>query len=343
MLHSLARIAVRLDIDNIANRVMEGFYRNGRSVRSRFSRRFQILAFHKVSPDPHPYFEPVHPIIFERYAEFLHRNYRVMHLDELVVRSRHGDIPDRAVAITFDDGYRDNYENAFPILKKYELPATIFVATGAIGTGETLWHDRIFDAFRHTSASHLHLKGIAVNELVLDNSESRHHALKLTLDHAKKLYGISRLEFVEEVEQALTPNRPPQQEDRMLTWDQIGEMHRAGIRFGSHTVTHPILSRVPQEELTRELFESKRQLSKQLGAPVESFAYPNGRASDYNSTVKDALRECGYTFAVTCEPGYNCAQADPFELKRGAPWQSDIELFRANFFLQRHGLVNVRH
>src|SRR5688572_29400192 len=102
MLQSLVKLAINLDIDHFANRFMERFYRNGRNGQSRFSRRFQILAYHKVSPDPHPFFEPVHPEVFERYVQFLKRCYRVMDLDELVERSQRGDVPVRAVAITFD-------------------------------------------------------------------------------------------------------------------------------------------------------------------------------------------------------------------------------------------------
>ena len=124
MLRSMAKIAARLDVDNAANRIIEGLYRNSRHVASRLARRFQVLAYHKVSPDPHPFFEPDHPKAFEQHMRFLSRCYRVMPLVELVERNRRGDIPHRAVAITFDDGYRDNYEYAFPILKKYGIPAT---------------------------------------------------------------------------------------------------------------------------------------------------------------------------------------------------------------------------
>jgi peptidoglycan/xylan/chitin deacetylase (PgdA/CDA1 family) len=343
MLKSLAKIAVRLDIDNVANIFMEKLYSNGQNGRGRFSRRFQVLVFHKVSPESHPFFEPIHPIVFEQYAQFLHRCYRVMDLEELVECSRDGDIPDRAVAITFDDGYRDNYEYAFPILIKYRLPATVFVTTGHIGTGKTLWHDRIFDAFCQTSATRLKLTSTNLPELRIDSTSSRQKAIWSIRLHARPLHGETMQKFIEEVEHALIPEIRPRQEDRMLTWDQIREMHRSGIKFGSHTVTHPILSGLPHAELAKELFESKRVLEEKLDAPVNSFAYPNGQASDYNETVKSVLRDCGYSFAVTTRPGLNRAHEDLFELKRGAPWQTDIELFRANFFLQRHGMADVRN
>src|SRR5947207_14177170 len=101
MLRSLAKIAVRLDIDSAANRLMEGFYSNARQTSPRWTRRFQVLAYHKVSADPHPFFAPVHPAIFDQQMKFLSRCYRVMSLLEIVERSRRGDIPEGAVAITF--------------------------------------------------------------------------------------------------------------------------------------------------------------------------------------------------------------------------------------------------
>src|SRR5688500_2252794 len=118
MMESLAKIAVSLNMDGMGNMLMERLYRTG-SRNNRFSRRFQVLAFHKVSPEDHPFFGPVHPSVFEQYVQFLHERYNVLDLAELVERSQRGDVPERAVAITFDDGYADNYAYAFPILRKY--------------------------------------------------------------------------------------------------------------------------------------------------------------------------------------------------------------------------------
>jgi len=311
MLKSVARFAVRFNMDDLANTVVEPF-----------SRRFQILTYHKVSPDTHPFFGPVDPVVFEQQMLFLKECYRVIPLSELVERSQRGDVPGRAVAITFDDGYRDNYEFAFPILKKYRLPATVFVATGAIGTGEMLWHDRIFDAFRFATA------------------DARDLSLQASLDKARSLYGEAREQWVQQVEQKLEPSFPPGYAAYMLSWDQIREMHAAGIEFGSHTITHPILSRIPHDEMLKELRESKQLLTDYLGNAIISFAYPNGKTPDYNDDVKAALKQCGYSYAVTTRPGFNRAFADPFELRRGQPWQKDIQLFRMSFFLQRRGLAH---
>src|SRR5437870_3058456 len=229
MLRSMAKIAARLDVDNAANRIIEGLYRNSRHVASRLARRFQVLAYHKVSPDPHPFFEPDHPKAFEQHMRFLSRCYRVMPLVELVERNRRGDIPHRAVAITFDDGYRDNYEYAFPILKKYGIPATIFVATGSIDTGEPLWHDRIFDAFRFAGVDRASLSHIGLPDVSLETADVRQRSLMIVLNKAKELYGEMRLRFVEQIEKALKPDYPETVNGRMLTWHQIREMHQSGI------------------------------------------------------------------------------------------------------------------
>lgn len=336
MLRSFARVSVSLDIDNVTNRLVERLYSNSSGVHQRFSRRFQILAYHKVSPEAHPFFEAVDPLVFEQQILFLKRCYKVMDLEELVERSRRGEVPERAVAITFDDGYRDNYEHAFPILKRHGLPATIFLVTGVIGTGEVIWHDRIFDSFRFATRKRARLRHTDLPELILETVEAQHQSLKLVLDKAKGLHGEGRLRFVEEVERALQPAAC--QPQRMLNWEQVREMRDAGIAFGSHSVTHPVLSRIPRAELVKELRESKRVLSDHLGAPIRAFAYPNGKTRDYNHEVKMVLKECGYTCAATCEWGFNPVFSDPYALKRGLPWHREIELFRLRFFLQRHGL-----
>src|SRR5215813_5180021 len=172
MLRALARLAVGLDIDTVANHFIETFYSGTRSA-GRLSSRFQILIYHKVSPDRHPYYEPVDPDAFEQQMRFLSRCYKVMDLLELVERSRKCAVPAGAVAITFDDGYRDNYEYAFPILKKYGLTATIFVATGVTGSSNLLWHDRVFDAFRYTTQERATLQNWNFPELILDSPQKR--------------------------------------------------------------------------------------------------------------------------------------------------------------------------
>lgn len=341
MLTALAKVAATLNVDHVANKVMERLYRNAPQAQGSFTRRFQILTYHKVSTDPDPLFAPLHPSIFEEQMRFLKKYYNVLPLAETVERCRRGTLPARAVVITFDDGYRDNYEVAFPILKKYALSATIFVATGVIGNGAVLWHDRVFDAFRFATVDRTVLQDEELRELSLETVAARERSLQLALDRARELYGPQQSRFVERLEDAFKPAFPADHDRaRMLDWEQVREMHRAGIEFGSHTVTHPVLSRIPSEAVARELHESQRRLSDELGASVVTFAYPNGRAADYNDAVKGVLKECGYLCAVTTERGVNRLDNDPFELKRGQPWDTEINSFRLRFFLERHSLIS---
>ena len=150
MLHSIAKVAVSLNVDGVTNNLVERLYTNKRKVSPHLSRRFQILGYHKVSPDEHPFFEPLPPDIFEKQMQFLKSCYRVMSLQELVDRSARGEVPERAVAITFDDGYRDNFELAFPILQKYQIPATIFLTTAFIDRQDILWNDKVCFALKRT-------------------------------------------------------------------------------------------------------------------------------------------------------------------------------------------------
>jgi len=317
VLKSLAKYAVNLNLDRLAGRCFE----------KASSQRFQVVGYHKVSPDPHPFFEPVEPGIFEQQMQFLKDCYNVLELQDLVNRSRRGDLPERAVAITFDDGYRDNYDYAFPILKRLGLPATIFVATAAVGNSKMLWHDRIFDAFRFTTTKP-------------ERADLFKLKLNSALEKARRLYGNELIEFVEEIEEELKPDYTERPRASMLTWSQIREMHAAGIHFGSHTVNHPIMSRLRREDIETELKQSREELSGELREPVNTFAYPNGHAADYNDEVKAALKRCGYTCAVTARTGFNTAATDQFELRRGRPWHNEIELFRLSFLLQRHGLAS---
>src|SRR5215510_5120053 len=99
MLHSIAKLAVTLNVDSVANHVVERFYSNRRIGSPRFSRRFQILGYHKVSPDLHPFFEPLHPQTFEKQMQFLSRYYNVLSLQELIARAGRSEVPEKAVAI----------------------------------------------------------------------------------------------------------------------------------------------------------------------------------------------------------------------------------------------------
>jgi len=289
-------------------------------VRSARSGTYQILLFHRVNDDQEPYFTGVPVETFRSQAGMLARYWNVLPLRELVDLAARGALPRRAVAITFDDGYRDNYQFAYPVLSELRLPATIFLATGSIETGRPLWHDRIFDAFRRTRARHL---AVGALDLPMDSPDRKLRALHALLNELRARTPGEREAVVRAALAALDLEENPALGDRMLTWAQAREMRAGGVDFGAHSVTHPILTRMPLEEAMGEILTSRRDVQEHVGAPVELFAYPNGSRSDFNEPLKAGLRDAGFRAAVTTIWGSNPAAGDPFELKRLGSWDVD--------------------
>jgi peptidoglycan/xylan/chitin deacetylase (PgdA/CDA1 family) len=206
----------------------------------------RILYYHSISNDPVR--SSVSPEVFAAHIDYLRGRCEPVSLSEVVRRLAGGaPLAPRTVVITFDDGFRDNYEQAFPILARAGIPATVFLTASFIGT--------------------------------------------------QSLPTLSRTEFV----------------PRPLDWGQVREMHAHGIEFGSHTLTHPMLSQVPLDDARREIAESRRMIEDKLGVPPPFFCYPRG---DFNEAVKRMVKEEGYLAACTTLPGTNDRKADLFALRR---------------------------
>jgi peptidoglycan/xylan/chitin deacetylase (PgdA/CDA1 family) len=283
---------------------------------------FQVLIYHRVNDDGDPFFAGMPVTEFRRQMQVLARRFHVLPLAELVHRAARGDLPPRAVAVTFDDGYRDNHDCAFPVLSELGLPATVFLTTGSIGTGAPLWHDRVFQAFRTTTRDSVELHG---RRHALSSVELRRAALRQTLGELRRLAPPARDASIAELIERLqvdTGGAEP-----MLSWDEIRRMRGGGVSFGAHTVSHPILTRLPLEAAVREIATSKTTIEEQLGEPVELFAYPNGGREDFDEAIKEALREAGFLCAVTTLFGSNDRQTDPFELRRLAAWDARPDRF----------------
>ncbi|MEQ1656005.1 MAG: polysaccharide deacetylase family protein [Nitrospira sp.] len=292
-------------------------------VASPVNRKYHILAYHRVNDQQDPFFGATPVKVFQRQMALLADHFHVYPLQELVSRAAMGDVPPRAVAITFDDGYKDNYEVAFPILQEFNLPATIFLTTGVIGSGVTLWHDKVFEAFRRTIASSFESAGVSGS---LKTIKDKQQCLDRFLVGLRALPPNERDRQVQGLLQALNVDLSDGVGALMLTWDEVILMSQAGITFGAHTVTHPILSRMDPDEARREICQSRWTIEEKIQKPVDLFAYPNGSRRDYNGSTKDILRQENFLCAVTTIVGLNRADADQFELRRSQPWGEDPEL-----------------
>lgn len=305
----------------------EGGLRAFPFIRRRRRLAAQILIYHRVNDDRDPYFGGVPVQVFRRQMEYIASRYRVLRLSDLVRHLRAGSVPENAIAVTFDDGYRDNFEHALPVLRAAGVPATIFLATAAIDSRRQLWHDDVFSAFRETRVPSLEPIGRARVGGSLATVEERLRVQHAFLRHIRTLDEMERTNTILRLRDALRVGPSREMPYLMLRWDEVRAMIGAGIEFGSHTVTHPILSRMGRAQAQREIAESKRALEQQLGVRVEGFAYPNGTAADFTPETKSLLQEAGYGYAVSTIAGSNEPGCDLFELRRTTPWDEDVFAF----------------
>jgi peptidoglycan/xylan/chitin deacetylase (PgdA/CDA1 family) len=279
--------------------------------------RYLVLTYHRVNDDGHQFFEGTPLALFRAQLESLRRHFAVLPLTELASRARSGRIPKNAVALTFDDGYRDNYTHAFPVLTELGLPATIFLTTDAVDHDRMIWHDRVFDAFQRAGAQELRFNG-SVHPF--STRAERDVALASVLAKLRSSSPEARDRLIEgllaelEVDSAGAPGW------EKLRWEDVRDMARHGISFGAHSLDHPILSRVSAEEQRRQIRESKRRIETELGCEVTAFAYPNGDAGDFDASTEKIVAEEGFTLAVSTIFGANDASTDPYALRRAGLW-----------------------
>jgi peptidoglycan/xylan/chitin deacetylase (PgdA/CDA1 family)/ubiquinone/menaquinone biosynthesis C-methylase UbiE len=255
---------------------------------------------------------------FRRQLLDLGRVYRFVPLKEALEAARAERGPkDRDICcITFDDGYRDNHDVAFPVLRDLGIPATVFVVAGLIGTQELLWFDQVKQAVEKAPGPLLRLPAaLGGGSLDVSSPRSRRTALHDLLGRCKDLDDETRRAAVEsivaEMDQPLDRER-----DALLSWAEVRAMEAGGVRFGSHTLSHPILPRIEEPAVLREeLAGSLRILKEHAAHPLPVLAYPNG---DWSPRVVEAARECGYEWAITNYVGDASPLEDPMLVRRRA-------------------------
>lgn len=297
----------------------------------------RIFCYHRVNDDADPFFPSMPVATFEMQMRFVTRHHKVVSLNDLIVHLESGS-PETVLAVTFDDGYRDNYQNAFPILERYGVPATIFLTTGCLDSGRAPWFEDLAAAVKATSREYLDVEIDIPRRLWMRTPEERlqsHHTLLALL---RQLSNDDRETQLAVLLENLGRSDVTQRRDVMLTWDQVRHMKQHRVDFGGHTVTHPFLSRLPPPQVAWEISECKRRIESELQASVNHFAYPNGRGDDFLPSTKDAILASGYLAAVTTEWGLNYASTDRLELRRSGPWEEDEALFASK--LDWYELVN---
>jgi peptidoglycan/xylan/chitin deacetylase (PgdA/CDA1 family) len=266
---------------------------------------------------------------FRRQMDYLaHSRYRPISLTTLLdYLEGRTELTGDSIAITFDDGYRDNFTTAYPILREFRLPATIFLTSGLIDSQEAPWWDRVGYAIARLGPNRApkacpdpRIPPSTWRQVRAAARGSRRRGLVRAtgiVESLKSLGGRQRDQIVAALEGIADCGGD---HSLMLTWEMVRQMRGELISFGSHTVNHPVLSRVDPAEARRELCESKQRIESVLGEEVPFFAYPNGAATDFNSQTVNLVREAGFKLALTTVSGTNDRGVNPWALHRyGAP------------------------
>ena len=277
--------------------------------------RFAILCYHRIGTGGIPLFSDLPPAVFEAQVRFLRRHYRIVSLSQLREEIETPVTQRQAVAITFDDGYRDLYFQALPILKKYKIPATVFLPVASIGRNEPLWYDRIFLLFSVYPGDRIEVQCDQPKSFALPNQRARIEGAATVIGWLRTLSEDRRKQECEKLERLA---ELPQEmlKDRMLTWAQIREMQAAGVEFGAHTLTHPVVSRLTQEQLEHEIIDSKRILEARIEERVQHFAFPFGKSTDCGTAAFPVIAKAGFRSASTTEDGVNGPGSDLLALNR---------------------------
>ncbi|MEM7116463.1 MAG: polysaccharide deacetylase family protein [Chloroflexota bacterium] len=266
-----------------------------------------VLAYHRIV-DPTPDFDTFAPNIsatpadFERQMAFVAKWFNVVRMEDVVAWLKNGrSLPPYPALITFDDGYRDNLTHAFPILQKYNLPATIFLATDYIGKQSPFFWDLAAYCFHHTKHSEVNLPFLGKQQWA--NPDEREAVMSAWLGQLKAILEEEKWTAVSQLPSLLGVAIPDNAFAQLtLSWDEVCHLQQHNIHMGAHTHTHPILTRLAPEQAEQEIITSKREIETRTGQLVISFAYPNGLTDDYAPIHATYLQQANIPLAFTLAP-----------------------------------------
>ncbi len=285
-----------------------------------------VLNYHRIDDPYRDGFDTFKPNIsatpgeFVRQMDYVKKNYNVINCKDLTsFLQGDSNLPPHAAMITFDDGYYDNFSNAFPVLRERNLPAVIFLTTAFMGSNKPFYWDYVAYCFHHTDKNSADLPLIGVCSWT--DEKSRYLMMERWIENVKRIPEAEKRELIQGIGIILNVEVPVGAFSNLyLTWDQIREMSQGGlIEFGSHTVNHPILTRVSLEEAAREVAESKGRIEQELGKPVISLAYPNGGEADFSSNIIQTVESIGVKVAFSLLPGptsYKTVKKQPLAIRR---------------------------
>ena len=265
--------------------------------------RLSVLIFHRVLTEIDPLFpDEMHASRFDEMCGWIKAWFNVLPLDLAIEGMQAGKLPARAACITFDDGYADNFHVALPILRSHGLTATFFIATGFLDGGR-MWNDTIIETVRSRA-------DLSIAE--------RQAAIATHINDIKYLPVFERVALTEQLALSAGAQLPT---NLMMTSAEVKAMRNAGMLIGAHTVSHPSLDRLTDEQAQQEIGTCKQFLEDLLGERIGLFAYPNGKpGEDYSPQTVEVVRSLGFDAAVSTQWGASRMGDDMLQIKRFTPW-----------------------
>ena len=260
-----------------------------------------IFVYHRVCPEEErTLFANICPEEFEKQLRYLKKYFHIYSLENLVnvLNDHHSNYKklENIAVVTFDDGYRDNYIYAYPILKKYKMPATIFLTSDNIGKDSLFWWDKIRYIIYHSKKESVNIANLG--SFSLDNNKKKLECIHYLVNRFKNMPSKLRNKYILDLQNKCNVSIPSGIGKKLiLSWDEIREMNENGISFGAHTLSHANLINLNLEEAKNEIVQSKAMIEDKLKSEIISFAYPYG-SRFYNCDIMKLVQNAGYLCAV---------------------------------------------
>lgn len=283
-------------------------------MRTWFRRDLRILAYHRVLtvPDPNRFEFDLDLVStsaegFRNQMLLLKQHFQPIGLFEFTAMLDAGKrVPPNAVAVTFDDGYDDNYRIAYPILRELDIPATFFVSTGHIDSARPFAYDWLVHMILVATVPRLNLPELGLDLVMPQSYQERRELADRVLHLMKDTEAANQSAMIDRLERDWRLPRDAGHPDcRPMTWEQLREMSAAGFEIGSHGVHHQMLAKLPQRQLEAELIDSSAAIKRELGVPARVLSYPVGGDRAFDARVMSATREAGYLAACSYICGTN--------------------------------------
>lgn len=263
---------------------------------------------------------------FDRRIAFLSKHYQFLSLDEYACLYRERRKPPfPGLILTFDDGHSNLYSEVFPILKKYKIPAAVFLTTGCIGNHNVMINDQLIYMLSATSMGSFRIPELSPKLYYTRTGSERLATFEEISSQLKKIPNYQKTQIIEKMRSIFRISIDDiNKAIQMLTWQEIKEMHESGlVLFGAHTETHPILTKIPLDQAIKEIQYPKKLIEQHIGREIRYFAYPNGSVDDYDQTIIEIIRQSGYDLAFTTNGFTGLTTYNPYEIPRYGFEQGD--------------------